>query len=45
MTPGETLVLYTDGVSEAENEAGDEYALSDCVALSRSSPRAALSSW
>jgi phosphoserine phosphatase RsbU/P len=25
MTPGETLVLYTDGVSEAENEAGDEY--------------------
>ena len=25
MTPGETLVLYTDGVSEAENDAGDEY--------------------
>ena len=25
MAPGETLVLYTDGISEAENEAGDEY--------------------
>jgi len=25
MTPGETLVLYTDGISEAENDAGDEY--------------------
>jgi len=25
MVPGETLVLYTDGVSEAENDSGDEY--------------------
>jgi sigma-B regulation protein RsbU (phosphoserine phosphatase) len=25
MLPGETLVLYTDGISEAENERGDEY--------------------
>jgi phosphoserine phosphatase RsbU/P len=25
--PGDTLVLYTDGVSEAENDAGDEYGL------------------
>ncbi len=25
MTPGETLVLYTDGISEAQNESGDEY--------------------
>ena len=25
MAPGETLVLYTDGISEAENDAGDEY--------------------
>ena len=25
MVPGETLVLYTDGISEAENASGDEY--------------------
>ncbi len=25
MSPGDTVVLYTDGISEAENEAGDEY--------------------
>ncbi len=25
MAPGETLVLYTDGISEAENDAGEEY--------------------
>ena len=25
MAPRDTLVLYTDGVSEAENESGDEY--------------------
>jgi sigma-B regulation protein RsbU (phosphoserine phosphatase) len=25
MSPGETLVLYTDGISEAENDAGEEY--------------------
>ena len=25
MAPGDTVVLYTDGISEAENEAGDEY--------------------
>jgi sigma-B regulation protein RsbU (phosphoserine phosphatase) len=25
MKPGDTLVLYTDGVSEAENDGGDEY--------------------
>jgi sigma-B regulation protein RsbU (phosphoserine phosphatase) len=25
MSPNDTLVLYTDGVSEAENERGDEY--------------------
>jgi len=25
MLPGETLVLYTDGISEAENDTGDEY--------------------
>ncbi len=25
LLPGDTLVLYTDGISEAENEGGDEY--------------------
>jgi len=25
MAPGETLVLFTDGISEAENDAGDEF--------------------
>ncbi len=25
LQPGDTLVLYTDGISEAENHAGDEY--------------------
>jgi phosphoserine phosphatase RsbU/P len=25
MVPGETLVLYTDGISEAENDSGDEF--------------------
>ncbi len=25
MSPGDTVVVYTDGISEAENEAGDEY--------------------
>jgi phosphoserine phosphatase RsbU/P len=25
LQPGDTLVLYTDGVSEAENDAGEEY--------------------
>jgi sigma-B regulation protein RsbU (phosphoserine phosphatase) len=25
MQPGDTLVLYTDGISEAENDGGDEY--------------------
>ncbi len=35
MAPGETLVLFTDGISEAENDAGDEYSverLSDFLA-------------
>ncbi len=25
LVPGDTLVLYTDGISETENDAGDEY--------------------
>jgi sigma-B regulation protein RsbU (phosphoserine phosphatase) len=25
--PGDTLVLYTDGISEAENDGGDEYGI------------------
>jgi phosphoserine phosphatase RsbU/P len=25
MSPGDTVVVYTDGISEAENETGDEY--------------------
>jgi sigma-B regulation protein RsbU (phosphoserine phosphatase) len=25
LAPGDTLVLYTDGISEAENDGGDEY--------------------
>ena len=27
LQPGETLVLYTDGVSEAENDGGEEYGI------------------
>jgi sigma-B regulation protein RsbU (phosphoserine phosphatase) len=27
LEPGDTLVLYTDGISEAENDGGDEYGL------------------
>jgi sigma-B regulation protein RsbU (phosphoserine phosphatase) len=27
MTPGDTLALYTDGLSETENEAGEEFGL------------------
>ena len=31
LDPGDTLVMFTDGVIEAENEAGDEYGLENVV--------------
>jgi len=33
MHVGETLVLYTDGISEAENDGGDEYGIARLQAL------------
>lgn len=33
LQPGDTLVLYTDGVSEAQNHAGDEYGVEPLRAL------------
>ncbi|HLI64681.1 MAG TPA: SpoIIE family protein phosphatase [Terriglobales bacterium] len=33
LRPGDTLVLYTDGISEAENDRGDEYGFERVKAL------------
>jgi phosphoserine phosphatase RsbU/P len=33
--PGDTLMIYTDGVSEAENAAGDEFGADRVIALAR----------
>jgi len=33
LDPGDTLVLYTDGISEAQNEAGEEYGVSTIRSL------------
>ncbi len=33
LEPGDTLVLYTDGISEAENDGGDEYGVERVKAL------------
>jgi sigma-B regulation protein RsbU (phosphoserine phosphatase) len=33
LQPGETLVLYTDGVSEAENDGGEEYGVERLLQL------------
>ena len=35
LAPGDLIVLYTDGVTEAANPAGEEYGLSRLVELSR----------
>ena len=33
LEPGDTLVLYTDGISEAQNQAGEEYGVSAIKSL------------
>ena len=33
LRPGDTLVLYTDGISEAENDGGTEYGIERLSAL------------
>ncbi len=45
LQPGDTLILYTDGVVEAENEDGEEYSLarlSAAAVLRRNLPAAAM---
>lgn len=35
LEPGDTLILYTDGITEAENPAGEEYGLDRLAAVCR----------
>ena len=39
LKPGETLVLYTDGISEAQNHAGEEYGLEALRSVVEGPPR------
>ena len=36
--PGDLLILYTDGINEAENEAGDPLGLASLLSMARSLP-------
>ena len=45
MSPGDTVVLYTDGISEAENEAAKSSALSGFASSLRNSNIAARPNW
>ena len=36
--PGDLLILYTDGINEAENEAGDQLGLACLLSMARSLP-------
>jgi sigma-B regulation protein RsbU (phosphoserine phosphatase) len=40
LRPGETLVLYTDGISEAQNQAGEEYGIEALRSLVEKQPGA-----
>ena len=39
LKPGDTLVLYTDGISEAQNHAGDEFGMQALQSLVEAQPR------
>ncbi|HEY4933266.1 MAG TPA: SpoIIE family protein phosphatase [Terriglobales bacterium] len=39
LEPGDTLVLYTDGISEAQNHAGEEYGIQAMRSLVEGQPR------
>ncbi len=39
LDPGDTLVLYTDGISEAQNQAGEEYGVAKLRSLIEGSER------
>jgi serine phosphatase RsbU (regulator of sigma subunit) len=38
LAPGDLLILYTDGINEAENEAGDQLGLECLLSMARSLP-------
>ena len=38
LAPGDLLILYTDGINEAENEAGDQLGLACLLSMARSLP-------
>jgi sigma-B regulation protein RsbU (phosphoserine phosphatase) len=38
LAPGDLLILYTDGINEAENEAGEQLGLDGLLAIARSLP-------
>ena len=38
LTSGDLLILYTDGINEAENEAGDQLGLQCLLSMARSLP-------
>jgi serine phosphatase RsbU (regulator of sigma subunit) len=38
LSPGDLLILYTDGINEAENEAGDQLGLQCLLSVARSLP-------
>jgi phosphoserine phosphatase RsbU/P len=38
LAPGDLLILYTDGINEAENEAGDQLGLQCLLSMARSLP-------
>jgi phosphoserine phosphatase RsbU/P len=38
LAPGDLLILYTDGINEAENEAGDQFGLERLLSTARSLP-------
>lgn len=40
LEPGDTLVLFTDGISEAQNHAGDEYGIEALRSVVEGQPRA-----
>jgi len=38
LSPGDLLILYTDGINEAENESGDQLGLECLLSMARSLP-------